>query len=83
MHAVPKACKHGDGGPALSWPSFYAYMQRYHRAFLVSRELSMFDHWFPWLQAKRMDLLGEGAQNPPAPGRLNPIPALWGPKACA
>eukprot|EP00873_Tetraselmis_striata_P027797 jgi/Tetstr1/448061/TSEL_035361.t1 len=61
MHAVQKACEYGDGGPALSWPSVYAYMQRYHRAFLVSRELCLFDQWFPQLQAKQLELLHKGA----------------------
>eukprot|EP00873_Tetraselmis_striata_P038018 jgi/Tetstr1/458282/TSEL_044768.t1 len=60
MHAVQMACEHGNNGPALSWPSVYAYMQRCHRTYLVSRELSMFDQWFLRLQVKQMDLLREG-----------------------
>eukprot|EP00873_Tetraselmis_striata_P011141 jgi/Tetstr1/431405/TSEL_021095.t1 len=28
MHAVQRLCEHGDGGPAMSWPSVCAYMQR-------------------------------------------------------
>eukprot|EP00873_Tetraselmis_striata_P044064 jgi/Tetstr1/464328/TSEL_009129.t1 len=61
MHAVHKACEYGDGGPALSWPSVYAYMQRYHHAFLVSCELCLDDQWYPQLKAKQMELLHKGA----------------------
>eukprot|EP00873_Tetraselmis_striata_P014881 jgi/Tetstr1/435145/TSEL_000230.t1 len=61
MHAVHKACEYGDGGPALSWPSVYAYMQRYHHAFLVSCELCLNDQWYPQLKAKQMELLHKGA----------------------
>lgn len=45
MHAVHiyKALEHGDGGPAVSWLSVYAYMLRYHRTYLASREMSLFD----------------------------------------
>eukprot|EP00873_Tetraselmis_striata_P017533 jgi/Tetstr1/437797/TSEL_002836.t1 len=57
MHAVQKACEHGNGGPALSRASVCAYMQRYYRTYRVPRELSPFDHWFPRLQTKQMDLL--------------------------
>eukprot|EP00873_Tetraselmis_striata_P028641 jgi/Tetstr1/448905/TSEL_036131.t1 len=61
MHAVHKACEYSDGGPALSWPSVYTYMQRYHHAFLVSRKLCLFDQWYPQLKAKQMELLHKGA----------------------
>eukprot|EP00873_Tetraselmis_striata_P039288 jgi/Tetstr1/459552/TSEL_004917.t1 len=78
MHAVHKACdKYGDGGPALSWPSVYAYMQRHNRAFLVSRELCLFDQWFAQLQAKRQELLSKGGSSSPArrpPASVNSSP---------
>eukprot|EP00873_Tetraselmis_striata_P040500 jgi/Tetstr1/460764/TSEL_005949.t1 len=69
MHAVQKACEHGDGGPALSWPSAYAYMQRYHRTYLLAGRAPV--HCGP----------PPGTDPLLTPGRPNPNPARSGPKA--
>eukprot|EP00873_Tetraselmis_striata_P011914 jgi/Tetstr1/432178/TSEL_021634.t1 len=71
MHAVHKACEHGDGGSALSWPSIYAYIQRYRHTYLASRELYLFDQYFLRLQAKQMGRY-------PAPWRRDAAPADGG-----
>eukprot|EP00873_Tetraselmis_striata_P041231 jgi/Tetstr1/461495/TSEL_006601.t1 len=71
MHAVHKAGGHDDGGPALSGPSIYAYIQRYRHTYLASRELSLFDQYFLRLQAKQMGRY-------PAPCRRDAAPADGG-----
>eukprot|EP00873_Tetraselmis_striata_P006655 jgi/Tetstr1/426919/TSEL_017132.t1 len=76
MHAVQKAYEHGDGGPAPSWPSVYAYMQRYHRTYLASREFSMFDQWFPRLACRVDGHARRGVSQPLRCALLKPIELL-------